>query len=420
MHRRGSSARPAADRRAPARARRRGRDHRARVRADGRHPRTARSRPRGDRRPRRRRRRPARASRSHAAAGRWPRGLGRGASTSRSATARSTSRSSRRCCGSPSAQMQDYEFAGLQRQLAFRAARRVLAPDAIGVEAMRRAGAAERKLVRYPGLKEDYYLADFEPDAAVLDELGIDREAVLAVVRPPPETSAYHERNPVYDAVLDRLAADERAVAVVIPRTEAQADAVRARSEPSLIVPERAIDAQSLIAYADLVVSAGGTMNREAVALGTPVYTIFSGRMGAVDERLIAAGLLRPLASAGGARAGQARLGARAAPPPRPAAARRRHPRSGGVADVRRRAPGDDPGAVRLPGRRRARLAAGPGCRADRLADRGDRLPERRAACTPTRRRSSAAWRSSSAPASPRSSSCPGPSRPRRCSSAPW
>lgn len=198
----------------------------------------------------------------------------------------------------PSAQMQDYEFAGLQRQLAFRAARRVLAPDAIGVEAMRRAGAAERKLVRYPGLKEDYYLADFEPDPAVPAALGVDPERVLAVVRPPPETSAYHERNTVYDAVLDRLAADERAVAVVIPRTDAQAAAVRARSQPSLIVPERAIDAQSLIAYADLVVSAGGTMNREAVALGTPVYTIFSGRMGAVDERLIAAGLLRPLAGA--------------------------------------------------------------------------------------------------------------------------
>ncbi len=199
----------------------------------------------------------------------------------------------------PSAQMQDYEYAGLQRQLAFRAARRVLVPDAIGVEAMRRAGAAERKLIRYPGLKEDYYLADFRPDPAILDSLAIDPEAVLAVVRPPPETSAYHERNSVYDEVLERLAGDERALAVVIPRTDAQGAAVRARSDPSLIVPERAIDAQSLIAYADLVVGAGGTMNREAVALGTPVYTIFSGRMGAVDEGLIAAGLLRPLEDAG-------------------------------------------------------------------------------------------------------------------------
>jgi predicted glycosyltransferase len=195
----------------------------------------------------------------------------------------------------PSAQMQDYEFAGLQRQLAFRAARRVLVPDAIGIEAMRRAGAVERKLFRYPGLKEDYYLADFVPDREVLGELGVEPEAVLAVVRPPPETSAYHRRNSIYDAVIDRLAATDGAVAVVIPRTEAQGADLRRRADPSLIVPERAVDAQSLIAFADVVVSAGGTMNREAVALGTPVYTIFSGRMGAVDERLIEAGLLRPL-----------------------------------------------------------------------------------------------------------------------------
>jgi predicted glycosyltransferase len=196
----------------------------------------------------------------------------------------------------PSVQMQDYEFAGLQRQLAFRAARRVLVPDAIGTAAMRRAGAAERKLRRYPGLKEDYYLADFEPDRAVLAELGVPGDVVLAVVRPPPETSAYHERNSIYDAVLDRLATAQDTLAVVIPRTERQAEAIRARSSASLIVPERAVDAQSLIAFADLVVGAGGTMNREAVALGTPVYTIFSGRMGAVDVGLIGAGLLRPLA----------------------------------------------------------------------------------------------------------------------------
>lgn len=201
----------------------------------------------------------------------------------------------------PSAQMQDYEHAGLQRQLAFRAARRVLVPDVIPVAAMRRAGAAERKLVRYPGLKEDYYLADFEPDPAVLAELGLDQSRVLVVVRPPPETSAYHADNPLYEAVLDRVAAHGEATAVVIPRTEGQREGAAARAgrgEP-VVVPERAIDAQSLIAYSDFVVSAGGTMNREAVALGTPVYTIFSGKMGAVDEDLIARGLLKPLADPG-------------------------------------------------------------------------------------------------------------------------
>jgi hypothetical protein len=195
----------------------------------------------------------------------------------------------------PSVQLQDYEFAGAQRQVSWRVARRVVVPDAIPVERMKRAGASPRKLFRYPGLKEDYYLSDFVPDEAVLGELGVDRERVIAVVRPPPESSAYHADNPLYDGVIERLGNDPRVSAVVIPRTEGQAGRLADRALPSVIVPDRAVDAQSLIAYADLVVGAGGTMNREAVALGTPVYTIFSGRMGAVDERLIGEGLLRPL-----------------------------------------------------------------------------------------------------------------------------
>jgi len=196
----------------------------------------------------------------------------------------------------PSAQMQDYEFAGWQRQIAFRAARKVLMPDSIPVERLRKIGAKERKLVRYPGLKEEYYLADFEPDEGVLDELGLDRGKVLVVVRPPPETSEYHAHNDVYGEAIRRLAAAAGVQAVVIPRTERQGEEVRAMRADNLIVPERAIDAQSLIAFADLVVSAGGTMNREAVALGTPVFTTFAGRMGGVDEALIADGRLRVLA----------------------------------------------------------------------------------------------------------------------------
>jgi predicted glycosyltransferase len=204
----------------------------------------------------------------------------------------------------PQVQMQDYEFAGLQRKLAWRAARRVMVPDAIPVDRLVAAGASEGKLIRYPGLKEDYYLADLTPDEAVLAELGLlergvlpDRgdERVLVVVRPPPESSAYHADNPLYEQLLDRLVADPSVITVLIPRTDGQRASAIARAHPDLIVPEQAIDAQSLIAFSDLVVSAGGTMNREAVALGVPVYTIFSGRMGAVDEELIAAGRLREL-----------------------------------------------------------------------------------------------------------------------------
>jgi predicted glycosyltransferase len=195
----------------------------------------------------------------------------------------------------PSAQMQDYEFAGLQRKVSFRIARRVLVPDSIPLDRLRKIGARESKLIRFPGLKEEYYLAGFDPDPTVLDDLGLDREMVLVVVRPPPETSAYHARNDLYGETIRRLAGEDGTQAVIIPRTEAQGAEARAIDAANLIVPERAIDAQSLIAYADLVVSAGGTMNREAVALGTPVFTTFSGRMGGVDEELIAAGRLQVL-----------------------------------------------------------------------------------------------------------------------------
>jgi uncharacterized protein len=198
----------------------------------------------------------------------------------------------------PAVQMQDYEFAGLQRQVAFRLARRVLAPDSIPPERLAKVGAKGRKLFRYPGLKEEYYLAGFKPDPAVLDELGLDRERVLVVVRPPPETSEYHARNDVYGETLRHLAGRDDVQAVVIPRTGRQAEEVGGMGALNLIVPERAIDAQSLIALSDLVVSAGGTMNREAVALGTPVFTTFAGRMGGVDEALIAEGRLQVLKNA--------------------------------------------------------------------------------------------------------------------------
>jgi len=196
----------------------------------------------------------------------------------------------------PSVQMQDYEFANLQRQIAFRAARRVLAPEAIPVDRLRKIGAKPKKLVRYPGLKEEYYLAGFVPDEGIIEDLGLDRGKVIVVLRPPPETSEYHAPNDVYGATVKSLAgADGQVQAVIIPRTPEQGEAARALGAANLLIPDRAIDAQSLIACADLVVSAGGTMNREAVALGTPVYTTFSGRMGGVDEVLIQEGRLQVL-----------------------------------------------------------------------------------------------------------------------------
>ncbi len=196
----------------------------------------------------------------------------------------------------PSSTTFDYEWAWLQHQLGCRAATRVVVPASIPAERLARYGATPPKLQAYAGLKEEYYLADFEPDPAVLETWGINREKVLVVLRPPPDVSLYHRHaNPLFPQTLEHLGSLENVHAFVIPRTEEQLAYVRSLALPSVIVPDTAVDAQSLIAFADLVVSAGGTMNREAAALGVPVYTTYGGRLGGVDEELIREGRLRPL-----------------------------------------------------------------------------------------------------------------------------
>src|SRR2546430_5998722 len=163
-------------------------------------------------------------------------------------------------------------------------------------ERLERYGAGPDKLVQYPGLKEEYYLADFEPDLGIMDRMGVDQRRVSVVVRPPPDVSLYHRKsNKLFPQVLNYVGTHDGVHAIVLPRTDEQRQYVKTLDLPSVIVAERALDAQSLIAQADLVVSAGGTMNREAVALGTPVYTTYGGRLGGVDEALIREHRLRPL-----------------------------------------------------------------------------------------------------------------------------
>jgi uncharacterized protein len=197
----------------------------------------------------------------------------------------------------PNTTMFDYEWAVLQHHVNCRLASRVLMPDAIPAERVARYGARPPKLVRYPGLKEEYYLADFEPDEGVLDRLGLARESVVCVVRTAPSYALYlhGSENALLTGLLERLDREPGVQTVVLTRTAEQRRSLAEHGLRRLIVPERAVDGRSLVAFADLLVSAGGTMNREAAVLGTPVWSIFEGRPGAVDERLIAEGKLREL-----------------------------------------------------------------------------------------------------------------------------
>jgi predicted glycosyltransferase len=199
-----------------------------------------------------------------------------------------------RSLGIRSVTLMDYEHQPANH-LAFRLASRVVVPRSFPAEALRSYGARARKVRRYRGTQEDVYLADFAPDprfAETLSALGVLSEDVTVVVRPPARDALYHRfENELFDELLTRLAARADVKTIMLARTEAQRAAYGER--PNLILPRAALDGANLIAASDLVVSAGGTMNREAAALGVPAATIYAGRWAAVDEELVREGRLR-------------------------------------------------------------------------------------------------------------------------------
>ena len=202
-----------------------------------------------------------------------------------------------RAIGVPAVTAMDYEHQPANH-VAFRAARAILLPEAVPEAAVRRQGAAPRKVTRYRGLKEEVYLADFEPDRGILARLGIERPAGGAVVvaRSAPAGAAYHpDENPILDDCLRHLDARGDVVTVALARHGWQRDALRALGLERLVVPEGAVDARSLLYAADAFVGAGGTMSREAALLGLRTWSAFAGRRPAVDEWLEAEGRLHAL-----------------------------------------------------------------------------------------------------------------------------
>ena len=196
----------------------------------------------------------------------------------------------------PAVTMMDYEHQPANH-LSFRLAARVLVPDVFPTEALRRFGARPRNVRRYAGYKEELYLADCRPDGGLAGELGIDPAAVLVAMRPPPEGALCHRHaNRRFDEVLELVRGQDTAAIVLLPRDDAQAHRY-ARLEGVLVPPP--VDGCALLLAADVMIGAGGTMNREAAVLGTPTYTIFEGRLAAVDAQLIREGRMHDLRAAG-------------------------------------------------------------------------------------------------------------------------
>jgi hypothetical protein len=189
--------------------------------------------------------------------------------------------------GIPTILMADYEFA--QYPPLMRPTWE-MAPEIIPDSAL---SCPSERIKKYPGIKEDIYVPDFQSDPALLEELGLDEKNIIAVVRPPATEAHYHnpEAEKLFARFMDRACQTPNVRVVLLPRNKKQADVIRATSPQwfageRTLIPKGAVDGLNLIWYSDLVVSGGGTMNREAAALHVPVFSVFRGKIGAVDRQL--------------------------------------------------------------------------------------------------------------------------------------
>jgi len=200
-----------------------------------------------------------------------------------------------RLAGVPVVTIMDYEHQPANH-LNFRLARRVIVPACFPDESLRRYGAANSKSYKYPGVKEQIYLSFFRPNPDFRKTLDMDPERVLVTVRPPGSTALYHRfENTLFGQLLVLLGAQDHVSVILLPRTPQQRKELLPWLAPNIRLPETVLDGPNLIYHSDLVISAGGTMNREAAVLGTPAYTIFQGPPAAADEYLIQAGRMVPL-----------------------------------------------------------------------------------------------------------------------------
>lgn len=152
---------------------------------------------------------------------------------------------------------------------------------------------------KYPGIKEDVYAWKFKPDPALLRHFGMDESNLIVTARPPATEAHYHnpESEGLFTRFMEMACADPRSRIVLLPRNKQQGELIRSRwpqwfAGNKTVIPEGALDGLNLIWHSDLLVSGGGTMNREAATLGVPVYSIFRGAIGAVDHHLQKTGKL--------------------------------------------------------------------------------------------------------------------------------
>lgn len=195
-----------------------------------------------------------------------------------------------RLLGIPSVLIFDYEFVQIVRPTW------IILPEIVPAETIK---FDQHRIFKYPGIKEDAYVPTFSPDPSILEELGIDGKYLIITIRPPATEAHYFKKESevLFNASIDHFGQMDGVRMILLPRNRNQEISIREKwpeliSKGRIIIPDHVIDGLNLIWYSDFVISGGGTMNREAAALGVPVYSIFRGTIGAVDKYLAKNGKL--------------------------------------------------------------------------------------------------------------------------------
>ncbi len=190
----------------------------------------------------------------------------------------------------PMVTIMDYEYQPANH-INFRLATKVIVPRFFSDDALKKYGASPERVDKYEGIKEDVYLSNFQPDPSFRRQLKISDDKILVTMRPPATGANYHRfENPFFDELLKHVISTPNSFVVLLPRRTDQRDYYSTLTYDNLFIPDRPLDGPNLVYHSDLMISAGGTMNREATVLGTPVYTVFGGTLGNVDQYLIGAG----------------------------------------------------------------------------------------------------------------------------------
>ncbi|MEI6067638.1 MAG: DUF354 domain-containing protein [Methylococcaceae bacterium] len=188
----------------------------------------------------------------------------------------------------PTVMIMDYEHA--QTPLLLQPRWEII-PEALANESVQ--CKTKERILCYEGIKEDVYAPEFNPDPSIAALLNLNDENILVTVRPPANEAHYHnpESDELFAAFMQRACSTPNVIVILLPRNKLQETQIRKDwpqwfKDAKVIIPQQAVNGLNLLWHSDLVVSGGGTMNREAAALGVPVYSIFRGKSGAVDRQL--------------------------------------------------------------------------------------------------------------------------------------